>query len=178
MSINFPNDPDINDEYTFQGKTWVWNGSKWNFLGVVQNPISISGDDFTNESRFITFVDSTTGDAEDIFVSSNKLFFNPSTGTLNASEFNSLSDINLKNNKNVILDSQTILNNIETISFNWKDTGIKSYGVIAQQLEKILPELVTNSSGKKYVNYIPLIAILIDGFKTLESRIEKIENDK
>lgn len=27
--INFPVSPDINDEYTFNSKTWMWNGSGW-----------------------------------------------------------------------------------------------------------------------------------------------------
>jgi hypothetical protein len=32
MSINFPSSPSVNDEYTFGGKTWIWTGSKWNFI--------------------------------------------------------------------------------------------------------------------------------------------------
>ena len=35
MSINFPNNPDVNDQYTFDGKTWIWTGSKWNFIGTI-----------------------------------------------------------------------------------------------------------------------------------------------
>jgi hypothetical protein len=140
--------------------------------------ITIVDDSSTNASLYVTFVDSTSGTVDGVSVSSTKLFFNPSTGTLNASEFNSLSDITLKENASEILDVRDILNSIETISFNWKDTGTKSYGVIAQQLEEVLPELVTNTSGKKYVNYIPLIAILIDGYKSLSERLEYFEKNK
>jgi len=35
-----------------------------------------------------------------------------------------------------------MLNAIQTYSFNWKDKKNKSYGVIAQELEKVMPELV------------------------------------
>jgi hypothetical protein len=29
MAFNFPSSPNLNDTYTFQGKTWKWNGSGW-----------------------------------------------------------------------------------------------------------------------------------------------------
>jgi hypothetical protein len=29
MPLNFPSSPAINDQYTFAGRTWVWNGSAW-----------------------------------------------------------------------------------------------------------------------------------------------------
>jgi hypothetical protein len=28
-TINFPNSPTLNDEFTFEGRTWVYNGSGW-----------------------------------------------------------------------------------------------------------------------------------------------------
>jgi len=27
--INFPSSPVVNDTYTYNGRTWVWNGSGW-----------------------------------------------------------------------------------------------------------------------------------------------------
>ena len=32
MPINFPNTPTPNEQYTYSGKTWQWNGSYWDFL--------------------------------------------------------------------------------------------------------------------------------------------------
>lgn len=29
MALNFPTSPALNDEYTFDSKTWVWNGTAW-----------------------------------------------------------------------------------------------------------------------------------------------------
>jgi hypothetical protein len=29
MPLNFPSNPAVNDQYTFAGRTWVWNGSAW-----------------------------------------------------------------------------------------------------------------------------------------------------
>jgi hypothetical protein len=32
MPINFPNTPTPNQQYTYSGKTWQWNGTYWDFL--------------------------------------------------------------------------------------------------------------------------------------------------
>ena len=132
----------------------------------------ILDDNTTDSSRYLLFTDQTSGSVSDISVSSTKLFFNPSTGTLNATEFNSLSDVNFKENFNDIDNADEIIKSIKTYSFNWKETGEKSYGVIAQELEEILPELINNADGKKYVNYMPLISILLEGYKNLYDKIE------
>ena len=119
----------------------------------------------------------TSGSWTTANVSSTKLFYNPSTGTLTATNFNSLSDTSLKTNQEPIINAEELINRIETIKFTWKDSELSSYGVIAQQIETVLPELVTTSGEIKYVNYIPLIAILIEGFKDLSRRIKILEKE-
>jgi hypothetical protein len=32
--IDFPNSPTVNDEFTVDGKTWIWTGVVWKFVGV------------------------------------------------------------------------------------------------------------------------------------------------
>jgi hypothetical protein len=57
-------------------------------------------------------------------------------------------------------------------------------GVIAQQIEKILPEVVTTrDNGYKAVKYEKIVALLIEGIKdlhlmvlSLQQEIEKIKN--
>lgn len=34
MAIDFPSSPTLNQQYTFAGKTWVWNGTGWEFKAV------------------------------------------------------------------------------------------------------------------------------------------------
>lgn len=36
--INFPTSPSLNDEYTFEGRTWLWNGSGWEIKSYVAEP--------------------------------------------------------------------------------------------------------------------------------------------
>jgi hypothetical protein len=47
-------------------------------------------------------------------------------------------------------------------------------GVLAQDVEKIFPELVFTTDNKKTVNYSGLVAALIECIKELHSKIEKI----
>ena len=37
-NIDFPSSPSVNDEYTFNGRTWVWNGSGWEKKTFVADP--------------------------------------------------------------------------------------------------------------------------------------------
>jgi hypothetical protein len=46
MPLNFPSSPSVNDTYTFNNKTWIWDGTKWetyNFnLDVSDNVSTVS----------------------------------------------------------------------------------------------------------------------------------------
>lgn len=96
--------------------------------------------------------------------------------TVEATDFNSTSDIRFKENVNTLENSLKIINQIRPVEFNWIN-GKKSYGVIAQELENILPELVNEDNhGVKRVSYTPIIALLIDTVKDLHNRIEELES--
>jgi len=131
-------------------------------------------DDTTSTSDFYpTLSDSTTGNYSDAYVSSTKLIFQPSTGTLNATTFNSLSDASVKTNINEISNGLDVINAISGVEFDWKDNGDHSAGVVAQELEKVLPHLVaTSDEGMKSVNYAGLTAYLLSAIRELSKRIQ------
>lgn len=135
-------------------------------------------DNTTSSATFYpTLSSSNTGSYTTATVSSTKLYFVPSTGTLNATIFNSLSDISLKDNVSRITDAVSIVNRIEGVEFVWKESGIKASGVIAQDLEQVLPFLVSaNQDGVKTVNYDGIIAYLIEANKELLKRVEQLES--
>jgi hypothetical protein len=108
--------------------------------------------------------------------STSKLYFNPSTGTTYSTLFQSLSDETQKTNLTPIVNATDTLKQIDGFEFDWRDNGEKSAGVIAQQLEKILPWLVSENDGIKSVNYSGLIAYLIQSNKELADRVDKLEN--
>jgi hypothetical protein len=60
------------------------------------------------------------------------------------------------------------------VSFTWKDNGNTSYGVIAQELEQVLPALVSGEDIKT-VNYDGLIAFLLKAVQEMDARIKELE---
>ena len=138
---------------------------------------SVSDDTTTNASYYPLWTTVTTGSPTTIYITTTKLYFNPSTGTLNATVFNALSDASKKTNIVSITDSSDIISKINGVEFNWIDGGKKSAGVIAQELEQILPHLVdTSEDGIKSVNYAGIIAYLIEAVKDLGIKVKNLEN--
>ena len=90
------------------------------------------------------------------------------------------SDENLKDNIELIPNAVEKVKQIKGVSFIWNDMSNHSghdVGVIAQDIEKVLPELVvTRENGFKAVKYDRLVALLIQVNKELIERIEKLEN--
>jgi len=66
---------------------------------------------------------------------------------------------------------------MEGVSFEWKDSGEKSIGLIAQEIEEILPELVVGQEGSKSINYNALIAVLIEAIKDQQKQIDELKNN-
>lgn len=92
-------------------------------------------------------------------------------------DLNTSSDERLKDNIQTIQNPIDIISQLRGVSFSWRETNKKSYGLIAQELERILPELVgIGDDGHKNVSYLPLIAFLIETVKDQEERIKLLEN--
>ena len=91
---------------------------------------------------------------------------------------NNPSDNILKENIETI-DSTDLLK-LNPVKFQFKnDNKHKNhFGLIAQELETVYPELVSNNSiGFKTVNYIELIPILISQIKTMQKDIDTLKDE-
>ena len=97
-------------------------------------------------------------------------------GVITCTDLNSTSDENLKYDIKKIENSISLLNEIDGVGFKWKLNDKSSIGVIAQKVEKVLPELVSQGEPKS-VNYNGLIGVLIEAVKELSARIEELENN-
>lgn len=96
------------------------------------------------------------------------------TGTVTAGDFNSTSDESLKKNIKIVENPLDIINDLRGVSFDWKETNKSSYGVIAQELQKVLPELVSEGEIKT-VNYNGLVGVLIEAVKELSTEVENLK---
>lgn len=97
------------------------------------------------------------------------------SGDITAANFNSSSDMRLKNNIKLIENSLETVRKLEGKSFTWIKNGKNSFGVMAQEIEKILPELVEEENDVKAVNYLGLIAFLINAVKELDQEIQALK---
>ena len=151
--------------------------------GVTQHQASITGTGALDSGSITTGFGSINVGADAITggaITGNTGAFSGTVTTplLEANNINNTSDITLKENIKPA-PGITILNVLNPVEFTWKDSGALSYGLIAQELEEILPALVSESStqGKKTVSYIPLIAVLIKSVQELEQRVSQLENN-
>lgn len=98
-------------------------------------------------------------------------------GIVTAQDFNSLSDTHYKKNINTIECALSKVDQLRGVKFDWKESGLPSYGVIAQELEEVLPELV-HGNDPKTVNYNGIIGVLIEAIKELKSEVEELKKHK
>lgn len=90
------------------------------------------------------------------------------------------SDERLKENIEVVSDAVIKCQALRGVTFDWKRDGAASAGVIAQDVQEVLPEAVkqvTGMNGQEHlaVNYGALTSILIEAIKELSDRIEELE---
>jgi len=95
-------------------------------------------------------------------------------GTVKATDFNTTSDQNLKTNIQTIENPLDKIVQIRGVNFEWKENNKPSAGVIAQEVEKVLPQLV-NGEGTKTVNYNGLIGLLIEAVKAQQEEINMLK---
>jgi hypothetical protein len=139
--------------------------------------LTISDDTSTNATRYLTFTSATTGSISTANVSSTKLTFNPSTGDFTAGgNITANSDIKIKKDIKTIENALEKVKSLRGVSFTRIGTDIKNVGVIAQEVEAVVPELVRESDGLKSVAYGNITALLIEAIKEQSKKIEELEN--
>ncbi len=100
------------------------------------------------------------------------------------------SDKSLKENIKNIENPLEKVSQINGVTFDWTDDYIKEHGgedkyfvrkndvgVIAQEIEKVLPQVVaTRENGIKAVKYDRIVALLIESVKELKKEIEELKS--
>lgn len=107
---------------------------------------------------------------------------NAGTGAINCSTLTATTDIVLSSDARLKEDVRQITNALEMVnmlrgvSYVMKDTRRSSIGVIAQEVERVVPALVhTDEDGYKAVAYANMVGILIEAVKELTARVEELE---
>ena len=163
-------------------------------IGTVANYGGRQPDNFTNVKQFV--VSPSVNIADWVYskiVQPNQIVITPSNKNLSVYINNNLtvnenlivngaifnpSDLNLKEKIENIPNSKIEdLLNLEPIEYKFKNDITKRirYGLIAQDVEKIYPELINNNNlGYKAVNYIDLIPMLLLKMKYMQKEIDEL----
>lgn len=132
-------------------------------------------DESTDTTCFPLFATSATGNQAP--KSSTNLTFDASAGRLSATFLNSLSDEKLKKDISTIDNAVDKVMQLRGVDYTWKQSEEKSKGVIAQELQKVLPELVSESDDRLSVNYNGIIGVLIEAIKEQQKQIDELKGN-
>jgi hypothetical protein len=200
----FPNNADGSNYSAVQATQIPVNGPYSNMLYVGCNyntPTTLNG---KLQVKCATLGKNSDGMAIQASVDTNNIInFSNTAGTLRgyiggssstAVVYSTTSDERLKMN---IINMNSQIDNIKNLSpreYNWKETGQKDYGFIAQEVHKIYPHFNPVINNDKYLNkdypkkydgsdyifgidYGKFTPYLWSGVKELIDRVEKLENN-
>jgi hypothetical protein len=94
-------------------------------------------------------------------------------GIFCADDLTILSDIRYKTDIKPITDASSKLLLLNGVSYKKNDSY--ELGLLAQEVQSVLPELVNNNNDELGVKYLQIIPLLIEGFKELKNEINKIK---
>ena len=164
------------------------NNSKISHVG--SGGLYIGADTFalqngTHDENFIVMSDNG---AVELYYDNNKKLETTSsgvtvTGALTATgNITAFSDKTLKTDINTINDALGIVGKLRGVSYKWKENNEPSIGVIAQEVEQVIPEVVHTSehNGKevKSVDYGKMVGVLIEAIKELKAEVEELKGAK
>ena len=103
-------------------------------------------------------------------------------GQIKANAFVSYSSIRFKKDVQKLENAMEIINQLEGVSYKWKDTEKQDYGFIAEQVGRILPEIVEweDEDNATSIDYIKIISFLVEAVKyqhiMLNDLSKKVDN--
>ncbi len=116
----------------------------------------------------------------------NNIFVVKNDGTAQLNNVALTSDRRLKTNINPLQKSLDKVLKLNGVTFNWDRSNAKNsnastslqYGFVAQEVEMVLPELVSEGAdGYKSVNYIGVIPVLTQAIQEQQTEIEQLKEE-
>tara|TARA_R100000951_G_scaffold44917_1_gene38274 strand:+ start:2905 stop:7020 length:4116 start_codon:yes stop_codon:yes gene_type:complete len=115
-----------------------------------------------------------------------KIYTGSNFGTLNSTfsgddltvegDITSVSDVRTKENIETVENGLDLVSQLRGVWYNKIGEDERKVGVIAQEVEEILPEVVhTDAEGMKAVDYGKMVGVLIEAIKDLKAEIEELK---
>jgi len=115
------------------------------------------------------------GDGMDSLSRSNAMYVKKNGDVWIQGSLTQFSDRRLKQEIRPLEDVMQRIRQLDGVTYQWKNTDLmgeeREIGFIAQELQKVFPELVEEVEGYKAVNYIGLVPVLLEGIKSQDTRM-------
>jgi hypothetical protein len=93
-----------------------------------------------------------------------------------AGNITAFSDRSLKRDIQTIEHALELVGKMRGVTFEMINTGEQGIGVVAQEMQEIVPQVVQDNNGVLSVAYGNLVGVLIEAVKELKARIEVLES--
>jgi len=152
------------------------NGRISSVVNTAISVATINNDTTTATTQYPLITSLTSGILTLANTSSTKLTYVASTGTLSSTVMTSTSDEKLKTNIVEISNALDTVNRLRGVEYEWIDNGTKGMGLIAQEVEKIIPYLISENEHGKSVMYSNMIGLLIEAIKELKAEVNNLKS--
>ena len=145
-----------------------------NMNGTAMNASNVNLVQTASPSKFYLPLTYTTN-GYNVLYANPSLSFIPATGALSSTSFVTTSDRRIKTN---IVDVAATVDDLKPVKYFNTLSKSEQYGFIADEVQKVLPELVEGTfDGYEYqtINYIQLIPILVKEIQELKKRLQSVK---
>lgn len=87
------------------------------------------------------------------------------------------SDINLKTNINTLTNCYDIVSNLNPVRFKWIKDDKENVGFIAQEVEQVIPSIVSDTDEYKAIAETKIIAYLVGAIQELDKELRELEEE-
>jgi len=134
---------------------------------------TVFSNDITNNNQLINGAGYTTYTSNQATNTTSAVNF---ASVVASGDITAYSDSRLKTDVKTIEGALAKTNSLRGVEYTRIADDAKSIGVIAQELEAVLPELVkTDDEGMKSVNYAQITGLLIEAVKELSAKVDELE---
>lgn len=160
------------------GQALVFDGASWVPSTTLGGATAASS---TGAIQFKVAVGGLGGDGANLFWDDNNNRLGLGTaspserldvsGTVQATAYLHASDLRLKSDVETVANPLELIGRLRGVRFTWKEGGATAYGVIAQEVEKVMPEAVAGGAERlKAVDYDQLLGPMIEAIKELRAQ--------
>lgn len=157
-----------------EGNTWNFNADQLDEQGGSYYSARTGS---TQSALKLYLIGATSQGSGDETYSNSSVYID-SNSCLTAPSFNATSDKRLKENIEPLKPIEGLLD-LPLYTYDYKDSGIHSLGCMAQDLQKIAPELVVeDDNGYLSVKESKLVYYLLMEVKNLRNEVKKLKEAK